>query len=158
MSDNAAASGIGVAFTSDEAVATHAGATGDAFVREVMLALRHEIPSWLDGRLAQIDRLHDLLPNWDSYGARRIDPSSIEIAKRVLEALASVDTVEEPTVTATPDGKVAFCWDDGQRSLDLEVCPDGWLDFSYLNESLEILDEEGQTQDLKHLAILLTQF
>ena len=151
-------SGTGVAFTQDESVAAHAESAGDVFVREWILAIRGDLPSWLDDRLAQIDGLRNLEPNWDSYGAQRVDLMSIELAREAVKHLAHIDTVEEPTVTAAPDGKVALCWDDGERSLDVEICPDGWLDFSYMNESREIPDEEGRTQVLEYLVVLLTQF
>jgi len=69
-----------------------------------------------------------------------------------------VETVEEPTVTATPSGNAALCWDDGERSLDLEVHPNGDLEYSYLNVSPAIPAEDSQTTDIGRLAFLLTQF
>lgn len=147
------AEGTGTVFTQSEPDRAHAEATG-----EVLLAIRDSQPPWLDVRRAQIDALADLPENWDSYGASPLSPDSISLAKAVLTALASVETVEEPTVTASPDGNVALCWDNGERSLDVEVRPDGFLDYSYLNESQSISDAEGSTSDLDILAFLLTQF
>lgn len=61
--------------------------------------------------------------NWDSYGAASIDPDSVHRAQRLLWALCA-QGIPRPTVTATPTGNAAFCWDDGRASVDVEVCPD----------------------------------
>ncbi len=149
------------AFTKDESLSAQADATGDGLVQEVLIALRASPPPWLQGHLAQIDQMRDLRANWDSYGALPVDLDSIALAKSLLSQLAYVDTLEAPTVTASSAGNVAFCWDDGERSLDLEVRPDGILEYAYLNESQPALDEEGETCDedaLTFLAYLLTRF
>ena len=82
---------------------------------------------------------------------------SIAFAKQVLSALSRVDTVEAPTVTASPQGNVALCWDDGIRSLDIEMLPAGIVAFSYMNENDPQMDCEGATRDINHLIVLLTQ-
>jgi hypothetical protein len=152
------AKGVGTVFTGNEPDNARAVSTSDAMGGNVLLARRSSPPPWLEGCLARIRRLGTLRANWDSYGALPVDPSSADMAAEVLRALAMVETVEEPTVTATPAGNAALCWDDGQRSLDVEVRPDGVLEYSYLNESRAIPDEENLTDDIGQLAVLLTQF
>lgn len=152
------ARGAGTVFTPDECDSTSADSTGDAMGRTVLFAWRNSPPDWLKGCLARIRRLGTLRANWDSYGARPVDVSSIALAAEVLQSLAMVETVEEPTVTATPSGNAALCWDDGERSLDLEVYSDGDMEYSYLNVSAAIPDEEGRTRSIEELAYLLTQF
>jgi hypothetical protein len=148
----------GTAFTQDELLTARADDTSDGLIREVLIAFRKSVPPWLQGCLAQIGRMRDLKANWDSYGALPVDPDSLILAEPLLKDLAYVDTLEPPTVTASPAGNVAFCWDDGERSLDLEVRPDGILEYAYLNESQPAYDQEGETQDANALVYLLTRF
>lgn len=152
------ASGAGTAFTVQEPDTARADSTGDAMGTTARLAFRRFPPPWLERSLVHVRRLGILRANWDSYGALPVDLASVDYAVAVLRVLAMVDTVEEPTVTATPAGHAAICWDDGKRSLDVEVHPDGSLAYSYLNESPIIPDEENRTNDIEHLAVLLTQF
>lgn len=100
--------------------------------------------------------MRELQANWDSYGAASVDLRSIRLAKSLVTELAKIETVEAPTVTATSTGNVAFCWDDGERSLDVEVRSDGLLEFAYLNESQPTWDKEGVTCEVDDLAVLLT--
>jgi hypothetical protein len=147
----------GIAFAHDEPVVTHADATTDGMMGSTLFALRTVPPGWLHDCIARIEQLRSLSANWNSYGALPIDLRSIMLAKSLLVELAFVDSIEEPTVTASPSGNVAFCWDDGERSLDVEVLPDNLLEYAYLNESQPSLDEEGQTCEVNKLAFLLTQ-
>lgn len=145
----------GVAFTQTESVPTTATSTGEAWApRPATLAIRKEAPAWLTERVDQLRRLLELQENWDSYGAKPIDPRSVEFAILLLRSLALVEGVEAPTVTASPDGNAALCWDNGDRSLDVEILPDGIIDYSYLNDK----NKEGTTLDANDLAILLTQW
>lgn len=64
--------------------------------------------------------------------------------------------IESPLVTATPDGNAAFCWDYGERSLDLEIQTSGVVEYAYLDEVDDSKDEEGQTKDILFIAHLLS--
>lgn len=121
------------------------------------LALRQKPPDWLREGLEQLDRLLELNGNWDSYGAKQIDTRSVQFAKRLLTRLAEVDTIEAPTVTASPNGNAALCWDSGHLSLDLEVLADGSLEYAYLNQQDPSKDEQGTTLDAERLTVLLTE-
>lgn len=74
----------------------------------------------------QIARLADLEENWDSYGAAKVAPRAIELAMLLRLTLSSQS--REPTVTATPDGGVGFCWDNGNWSVDLSIDADGRIE------------------------------
>ncbi len=100
--------------------------------------------------------LHRLPPNWDSYGADPVDRESVQQASALLRALAVMPNIESPLVTATPDGNAAFCWDHGQRSLDLEIQASGVVEYAYLDEVDDSKDEEGQTKDILSIAHLLS--
>lgn len=124
----------------------------------VMLAIRTTPPEWREPCLRQLDRLGELRDNWDSYGAKPIHPLSIDLAKRLLMELARVDAIESPTVSASPEGNAALCWDNGNRSLDLEIQPDGSVEYVYLNEGTPSNNREGATYDASLFAVFLTQW
>ena len=139
-------------------LSTRANESGEVFERPVVVARRSHQPDWLQERLRRIDRLRELEPNWDSYGAKRIDLPSIDLANQLLKSLSKIEGVECPTVTASPDGNVGLCWDSGERSLDVEVLPSGKFAYAYLNENAPAMDREGVTTSADHLILLLTQW
>ncbi len=148
----------GVVFSGAQTITADASPSGEsceAFSRRPVLALRNA-PAWLDERIGQLRSLLQLQDNWDSYGGRAIDRQSVEIATQLLKALAVIEGVEAPTVTASPDGNAALCWDNGRRSLDLEVMPDGRFEYACLNEEDASKDEEGITYSADGFAELLT--
>ncbi|MCH8342750.1 MAG: hypothetical protein IH983_02055 [Planctomycetes bacterium] len=154
MSQASAIDATELAFFEATSVPTTATSTGEAWApKPATLALREETSAWLSERVDRLRRLLGLQENWDSYGAKPIDPRSVEFAVRLLTSLADVDGIEAPTVTASPDGNAALCWDDGHRSLDVEILADGSIEYAYLNDE----DHEGTTLDAEDLAILLTQ-
>lgn len=110
---------------------------------------------WLSECERLLFDLHRLAPNWDSYDADPVDRESVRQASVLLRALAVMPNIESPTVTATPDGNAAFCWDDGERSLDLEIQASGVVEYAYLDEVDDSKDEEGQTKDILSIAHLL---
>ncbi len=111
---------------------------------------------WLSECERRLFDLHLLAPNWDSYGADPVDRKSVQQASALLRALALVPNIESPTVTATPAGNAAFCWDNGQRSLDLEILKSGVVEYAFLDEADDSKDEEGRTKDISFLAHLLS--
>ncbi len=84
------------------------------------------MPDWLDELLSQIDLYAELNPNWDSYGAPKIDAAAIANAKVLLRLLAEWKC-PRPAVTPTNREGVGFDWrcEDLGLDLELEVVPDG---------------------------------
>jgi len=132
-------------------------ATGEAFVRPTVYA-RRAVPDWLVERVQKIDRLGQLEANWDSYGARKVQPLSIQYAKSALCNLGVIVGVRSPTISATPDGFVSLGWGNGEATMDLDILPDGRMAFSYLNEADSSKDIESTTSDLGRVIALLTQW
>ena len=146
----------GIAFFHEEPISTAAEGTGEAF-EQPYIALRSEPPSWFTECVDTIKGLEQLQVNWDSYGARAVEPRSIENAVVVLCELARIETVERPTVTASPEGHAALCWDYGDRSLDVEFLPDGQIEYVFMNQKDPSKDDEGIIREIQVLANLLTR-
>jgi hypothetical protein len=68
---------------------------------------------------AELDRLMALAPNWDSYGAQRIDAQIVHAAHDFLSRLPE-NLVAPPLVVPMAKGNLQFEWHEGSRSLELE--------------------------------------
>jgi hypothetical protein len=84
----------------------------------------------------ELDRLSTLGPNWDREGARPIDPAILAAARRLIESLPG-DISCLPAVVPIADGNLQFEWNDGPRSLELEVADPETIHY------LKWLPEEG---------------
>ena len=148
---------VGVAFCEAQIISTDAQYTGEALSLQNCLARRNQ-PEWIDERCQQISHLSELNDNWDSYGALAIDPRSIQISKQLLSLLSQVVGVEPPTITASPNGHVALCWDYNQRTLEIEIRSDAICEYAFIDEQNPVKDEEGETTNAERFAQLLTQW
>ncbi len=68
---------------------------------------------------ADIEALRHLVPNWDGYGAPRIDPEVMEAAKWLI-AQVPENLVVRPRVVPTSNGSIQLEWHAGPKSLELE--------------------------------------
>ena len=68
----------------------------------------------------ELDRLASLPPNWDAEGAPRIDAEIIRAAREFASMLPE-NIASTPAVVPSAAGNLQFEWDDGTRSLELEV-------------------------------------
>lgn len=123
-----------------------------------LIAIRRSTPHWLNDSISTIRRLRNLRPNWDSYGASPINEASIRCAENMLARLSSVETISAPSISASPAGNVFFCWDALDRSLDVEVRPDGTMSFVYLDEVNPLKDKDGVVETVDTLLSLWTQW
>lgn len=120
----------------------------------------YQSTDWCVECLNHVERLRELGPNWDSYGACAVHLDSIQIAKQLLRQFAEVKGIACPRVGASPAGHVALSWEwqNHSRELDLEVLPDGLLRYAYLDEAQPSRDREGTTFEPTLIAQLLTQW
>jgi len=122
------------------------------------LLAERNMPDWLLERIDAVRRLGNLPENWDSYGGRPVRPEAQRVAYEVIRELAKLVGVDKPLVGATSEGNVSleWQWNDGTRTLDLEVRPDGNLHYAYMDsESGE--EREQLTTTLEPIAIWLTR-
>lgn len=138
-----------------------ASAFGDTVVlekhRTPVFAVRTAPAPWFASVNQAILRLADRSENWDSYGAKAIDPAAVANATRIARELAMIEGVARPVVGGTPDGEVVFEWDTGEWSLDLTVDPSDQFHYAYLDRLDPACDDEQYTRNLDDLLVLLTQ-
>jgi len=78
-----------------------------------------EEPYWLVDWMQRLSYLLNLSPNWDSYGARRVNPSAVLGVINFL--LPSMQDIQGPLPDVVPDadGNLQLEWH--LRNVDLEV-------------------------------------
>jgi hypothetical protein len=80
---------------------------------------REEIGAdWRGKAVAILHSLRVLKKNWNSYGARPIDPAILSAAEDFLNRLSSLDLLS-PSIVPTTQGGVQLEWHD--RGVDLEI-------------------------------------
>ena len=119
--------------------------------------MTQQLPTWVRRTITKLENLPALQENWDSYGARPIDMRSIQKAHELICELALYVGINEPAVSATPDGHVGLSWDEGSWSIDAEMLPDGRIRYVYLDERDSANDRERVTCGRYELLGLLTQ-
>lgn len=89
----------------------------------------------------KLDRLAALERNWDAEGAGPISPQIIQAARNFAEDLPE-NIVAPPAVVPMAAGNLQFEWNDGPRSLELEV--EDTRTVHYLKwDSDERIEDEG---------------
>ena len=76
------------------------------------------LPNWFQDVVAKLNGLSALAANWDSYGAKRIEGSSIRAAAELLLRIAGPQT-PAPAIVPTNQGTVILEWHT--RGVDLEI-------------------------------------
>lgn len=81
------------------------------------------IPSHLVEMVIQLRRLLHLQPNWNSYGARTVDPKAVIGAIELLTTAGWTGVL--PAVSPLASGGVQLEWGDQHDGVELDVFPDG---------------------------------
>jgi len=82
----------------------------------------------LDTGLKAIVGLARLKPNWDGYGSPAVQSAALEAAARVLSAL-DAQSPHAPQICPVAGGGVGIEWHVGTREVELEILPDGSVEF-----------------------------
>jgi hypothetical protein len=86
-------------------------------------------PVWLTDARRAIAHLVDLPIGWDGNASPAIQQSAIDSAWRVLSELERYDELPSPYVGPTVGGGLGIEWHCGSRELDLEILPDGSIEY-----------------------------
>ena len=74
-------------------------------------------------------------PNWDGYDAVPVSQTALQFARRLIPHINSIcfeGKVEEPEVSAAPDGSVIYEWICNDKRLALMVDTDGSVDYAFI--------------------------
>jgi hypothetical protein len=99
---------------------------------------KHDDPLWLYTVLGRLQYLISLRPNWDSYGARPIDPNAVIFALEFLRTSLPHDG-KAPQIVPTSTGGLQLEWHANGVDLEVEVDPSGDVSLSF--------DQAGRSEE-----------
>jgi hypothetical protein len=85
-------------------------------------------PDWLMSAVGDIVEIAHLAANWNSYGSPQLTPAAKGQAVELALKLSHLG-LPEPLVAPVSGGGVQFVCSLGPRALELEVLPDGAIDY-----------------------------
>lgn len=105
---------------------------------QIVITIQQPLHQVTHHRILQIIDFCKLQNNWDSYGARAIDPL---IAITSLTFLLTVipSTTPPPSIVPTPEGGIQFEWHRNGVDLEINVCA---------NQSFEVWFEDLNSGDV----------
>jgi len=104
-----------------------------------------EVPLWLESTANSLEELLWLEPNWDSYGALRVDVQRVRMALELLTNIMQGQT-PAPQLVPTNRGGLQMEWHLGGVDLEIEAVEPGRFLVSYEDANR---DEEAEwEQDL----------
>ena len=102
------------------------------------ISLDRHTPPWLFIVLGRLQHLIALRPNWDSYGARPIDPNAVVFALEFLRTSLPHDG-KAPQIVPTSTGGLQLEWHANGVDLEVEVDPSGDVSLSF--------DQAGRSEE-----------
>jgi len=118
------------------------------------LIFEEPIPEYARSTLMEIGWLGELEEDWDSYGARPIEPRcALTAAQLILGLLGSDDP--EPAVVPTTAGGIQFEWHRRGASLEIEVAALARVNVFFEDHALDDHQEFVLTGDPAPLVSLL---
>lgn len=107
------------------------------FGRERYFEFEQEPPGWFRPLLNQVCELGNLPFDWNSYGAKPIDPETAASALRLMLDVLSADD-PQPAVVPTSRGGVLLEWHEGGVDLEVDVRSPS---------SIHVLFEDGDIEE-----------
>ena len=99
-------------------------------------------PDWLLPTFNTFQKLCDLEPNWDSYGALKIDTKSLEAALIFLIDFLPINA-PTPAIVPTPSGNIQIEWHERKIDFEIEIRPHGVHDYYFhdIQKNVEVEKE-----------------
>jgi hypothetical protein len=86
------------------------------------------VSAWLVSTMSSLAELARLREDWDSYGSKPIQAPAVETAIRLLLQIAREEPAK-PHISPVPGGGVQIEWHTPERALEIEVLPDGGVEY-----------------------------
>lgn len=120
------------------------------------IAINGQLPLWSRAAIEQIGRLGELTADWDSYGARPIDPHCAMAAIRLVLSLLG-PSIPTPAIVPLNRGGIQLEWH--RRGVDLEIAVQSPVRYVVAFEEGESGQEMEQaiTTDFRPLIALLAR-
>ncbi|NOT59402.1 MAG: hypothetical protein HOP19_04165 [Acidobacteria bacterium] len=102
--------------------------------------------SWRTEALNKIVELAALPENWDGYGSRRIQSAAQHQTTNLIEKLSQT-ALPAPQIFPVPGGGLQLEWQTEQSGAELEILPDGSMQYLIEDASHEM--REGTASELE---------
>jgi hypothetical protein len=99
------------------------GASGD------VISEPWDPPEWLVNARNRLTRLASLPHNWDGEGGSSPQPQAIRSAERVLVAIETYRRLPPVHIGPSSSGGLGLEWRHENRDLDLDISPDGSIEY-----------------------------
>jgi hypothetical protein len=83
---------------------------------------------WLIDTLKALAGLSGLQDNWDGYGSPSIQSAALTSARRLVSAIEA-EELPTPAVGPVSGGGIGIVWKVATRELQIEILPDGSVEF-----------------------------
>jgi hypothetical protein len=131
--------------------------TPESLQQHSIVTLEESGPEWLPQTEEALRKLLSLPQNWNSYGARPIQPQNVDSAVQLLHQLAGQNT-PQPIVVPTVRGGVQLEWHTDGIDLEIEINEPGRFQVLYEQPSKDMeLELEVTPADLSRLVELTAQ-
>ena len=80
----------------------------------------NQLPEWWPQFILDIWKLLTLKPDWNSYGAEKINESCIRIMQQVMSLVVKPDT-PQPILTPCSDGSLQLEWNMPGNELEIKI-------------------------------------
>lgn len=78
-----------------------------------------------------LENLRNLPNNWDGYGSRKIQSPALKTVGMMF-VMIQVRRLPIPHVSPVPGGGVQLEWENSPYALELEIFPDGFIEFLFV--------------------------
>lgn len=122
----------------------------------LIIERENEEPAWLIPTVQAMGELLGLPENWDSYGARPVNPGVVSFALQLLSETMRADT-SAPAVVPTSCGGVQLEWHTRGIDLEIEIRSPGRMYVSYADQQQDTEWEGELTSDLTRLSHFISE-
>lgn len=114
-------------------------------------SLTSEISLWLQDAQKELQTLKNLPENWDSYGSPQI---TIEAGKKAADLLTELARfgMSKPKLFPVSGGGLQLEWQKTDRELEIEILPDGSIEFLIVDQNGEMREGSAIGGDILRLS------
>lgn len=94
---------------------------------------------WLEDSQNELHKLKELPENWDRYGSPKIENRAVKTTADLLTNLAKFG-MPKPRIFPVSGGGLQLEWQQNSRELEIEVLPDGKIEYLKVYEDGEMTE------------------
>lgn len=107
------------------------------------IKLLDDVNPWVTDCVLRISEFARLPQDWDGRGSNPVTVVALKTALTFLEE-SPLELIPEPSVSPVPGGGIGFHWQTDARDLEIEILPDGRIEYlKTLRAGEQIKSEEG---------------